>query len=208
MVTQATGLRERNKQDKRRRIHRAALELFRERGYQATTTRAIAERAKVATGTLFLYAKSKEDVLLQAFAAEGERIREERFATLPDAPIVDRLVHVFDGLFQYYAADPALGRILVREILFIEPSHDVGPARQAFLWLERVAGLVAEAQRRGEIGAAEMPLLVASNAWAIYLSTVVAFLNGALPYASLHWFFRASLELLLRGAGPHTEANS
>ena len=44
----------------------AALELFRERGYEETTMRAIADRAKVALGNAYYYFHSKEH-LIQAF---------------------------------------------------------------------------------------------------------------------------------------------
>jgi len=48
------------------RILEAALELFRERGYEAATMRAIAERAGVALGNAYYYFGSKEH-LIQAF---------------------------------------------------------------------------------------------------------------------------------------------
>lgn len=48
------------------RILEAALELFRERGYEAATMRAIAERAGVSLGNAYYYFRSKEH-LIQAF---------------------------------------------------------------------------------------------------------------------------------------------
>src|SRR5690348_2549407 len=57
------GPRARGKLDKRERIRQAATELFLERGYDAATTKEIAERAGIATGTLFLYARDKADLL-------------------------------------------------------------------------------------------------------------------------------------------------
>ncbi len=49
-------LRESNKLQKLRRIKSAAAALFTEKGFDAATTRDIARRARVAKGTLFLYA--------------------------------------------------------------------------------------------------------------------------------------------------------
>jgi AcrR family transcriptional regulator len=51
------------------RIVDAALELFREHGYEATTMRMVAERAGVAVGNAYYYFASK-DLLLQAFYRE------------------------------------------------------------------------------------------------------------------------------------------
>lgn len=53
----------------RQAILRAALELFREHGYDATTMRTVAERAGVSVGNAYYYFASK-DTLLQAFYRE------------------------------------------------------------------------------------------------------------------------------------------
>jgi len=47
----------------KQRLYRAALRLFRDRGYEATTVQLIAQRAGVAKGTFFNYFPSKDDVL-------------------------------------------------------------------------------------------------------------------------------------------------
>ncbi|MCC7062411.1 MAG: helix-turn-helix transcriptional regulator, partial [Planctomycetes bacterium] len=51
------------------RILQAALELFRELGYEATTMRMVADAAKVSLGNAYYYFASK-DLLLQAFYHE------------------------------------------------------------------------------------------------------------------------------------------
>src|SRR5437868_3332614 len=57
-------------------ILETALELFRERGYEETTMRAIAEKAGVALGNTYYYFRSKEH-LIQAFYG---RTHEEHLA--------------------------------------------------------------------------------------------------------------------------------
>jgi AcrR family transcriptional regulator len=58
------------KQATRRRIEETARELFRTRGFDATTTRDIARAAEIAAGTLFNYFDSKEAIVV-ALAAEA-----------------------------------------------------------------------------------------------------------------------------------------
>lgn len=61
---QALGLRERKKARTRAAIQRHAFRLFREQGYEATTTSQIAEAAEVSESTFFRYFPTKEDVVL------------------------------------------------------------------------------------------------------------------------------------------------
>ena len=64
VAPQPLGRRERNKQAKLERIITAADELFAERGVDEVTTQQIADAADIGTGTLFLYAKTKGELLL------------------------------------------------------------------------------------------------------------------------------------------------
>jgi len=66
-----TSLRERNRSRTTREIEAAALTLFEEQGYAATTVEQIAKRAGVSQATFFRYFKSKEEVL---FVNEQEAV--------------------------------------------------------------------------------------------------------------------------------------
>ena len=52
---------------KRTRITEAAVEVFAERGFHSSRVSEIARRAGVADGTIYLYFKNKEDILLSIF---------------------------------------------------------------------------------------------------------------------------------------------
>ncbi len=65
-----TGLRERSKARRRAAIIRAALELFAERGYDATTVADIAAAAEVAPRTVAMYFPSKQDIAMSRFSEE------------------------------------------------------------------------------------------------------------------------------------------
>ncbi|MEU8398488.1 TetR family transcriptional regulator [Nonomuraea sp. NPDC048892] len=76
-----SGLRERKKEQTRRRIAEVALRLFDERGYDAVTVNEVAEAAGVAKVTLFAYFPSKDSLVLDGVkedtaaivAGRGER---------------------------------------------------------------------------------------------------------------------------------------
>jgi TetR/AcrR family fatty acid metabolism transcriptional regulator len=73
--------------DKYQRILDAAVEVIAERGYFQSPVSAIAARAGVADGTIYLYFKSKDDLLRAAIDGIYGRFHQEmdeRFATLTD----------------------------------------------------------------------------------------------------------------------------
>ena len=59
----AEPLRDRRRRETYRRIEQAALELFVERGFEATSIEMIAERAGISRRTFFYYFRSKEDII-------------------------------------------------------------------------------------------------------------------------------------------------
>ena len=68
------------KKQTRERILQSAHKLFQEQGFEETTTRDIAARAKIASGTLFNYFPTKEALALSiiggCFEAAGQEFRE------------------------------------------------------------------------------------------------------------------------------------
>lgn len=80
------------------RIEAAALELFRTRGFEATTTRDIAKAAEIATGTLFNYFAVKE-AIVAALAVEGLAKAQATVAKQPSAETLD------EDLFALVAAE-------------------------------------------------------------------------------------------------------
>jgi AcrR family transcriptional regulator len=200
------GLRERNKQEKLARIRAAALALFAEKGFAATTTREVAERAEVATGTLFLYARTKEELLLLVFAERVESVQEERFRTLrPRDSLLKQLLHVFSGFFAFYGESPALSRTLLRELLFLSPELAERHGQLTRAFLARLGERVAAAQARGEVAPEVLPETATFNFFSVYLTTLMGWLSGGFgPGEGWRPVLERALQLRLRGlaAGP------
>lgn len=196
--------RERNKEKKLESLVRAGRALFVEKGFDATTTRAIAEKAGVATGTFFLYFREKRDLLFHLFREDVSAVQEEAFASLPvDAPMVYQLTHWMGRLYDYYARDPRLSRIFLKELLFLEEGERDEMMALTMSTVVRVADLVAKAKKRGEIARSADPMQVSAHGFALYLFGLVGWLNGAIPTLQMaRAQVEAHLDLLLQGIGP------
>jgi AcrR family transcriptional regulator len=113
------GRREANKRDKLVRIRRAAREVFLREGYEDATLREIATAADVAFGTLFLYAKNKQDLLLLLFDEELPALTERAFQKAdPAMPFIDQLIAFFTEFYAFFSETPRLSRDMMREITF------------------------------------------------------------------------------------------
>jgi AcrR family transcriptional regulator len=169
-----TGRRELNKNDKLRRIKRAAREHFLAGDFDDATTREIAIRAGVALGTLFIYATDKRDLLFLAVNDDLDEIVTKAEQTIrDDVPLMDNFLAVFGLLYRYFAAQPDLSRLILREMIF----YDSGEQARRFLAArERLIALSGEIVRqsvaRGEIRSSEEPEFVGWLVFSIYQAEV------------------------------------
>ncbi len=200
--------REARKEDKRARLRDAAWALFTSTGYDATTTKAIAEQAGVASGTLFLYARDKADLLFLVFHERLAAAVDEGLRTLPaGAPLLEQLMHLYAGFFRVYAVAPEVARAFIREL----PGAD-GPNAQVVNQLTKsllshIGGLIQRAQANGEIAVDVPPMLLAQNTFGLYFMAVLAWLSKLTTLeGALDPLLRSSLALQLRGLGPRRGA--
>src|ERR1700683_5386472 len=122
-IVEVVGRAERNKRDKRARIIAAARELFRTKGFEQTTTSERAELADVSKGTLFFHARSKDELLVMMFQEDMGRTIARAFATVPDAPLLDQAMHVFNAMLKQDQREFELARIFVKELAFVKGDH-------------------------------------------------------------------------------------
>jgi AcrR family transcriptional regulator len=197
----AAGRREAQRLETERLIKGAALALFREHGYEATTTKQIADLAGVAHGTVFLVAPSKEGLLVGLLEDKLREITRARLASMPRGAVLEQLVHVFSGIFDFYAREPALTRVLLKGILFF--GDEFGKAHYEAHVSEFsacIATLFAQGKKRGEIRRDVEPDAAASSVLALYVHLLIGFLNAPRPdRRALGAKFRACLALVFRG---------
>src|SRR5215831_11883828 len=174
------GRRERGKREKLARIRAAAHKLFAKQGFERTTTRQIAAQADIGAGTLFLYAPTKEDLLVLIFQDECGRALDRAFGHMAEPPLVEQLLHVLNALIEHHAADPALARVFVKELPFVDYSrHGLGQF-MAHLYA-RLGALVEAAKGRGELAPDAPVRLLTQNLFAIYFQQLQLWLGGRMP---------------------------
>jgi AcrR family transcriptional regulator len=124
LAPQPIGRRERNKQDKLERITAAAGELFAAHDVDDVTTQQIADRADIGTGTLFLYAKTKGELLLLVQnSSYSDALVEGRAAAegIPDA--LDAVMAIVRPVVECNRTQIDNGRTYLREIVFGDPEE-------------------------------------------------------------------------------------
>jgi AcrR family transcriptional regulator len=114
----AQGLRERKKQRTREQIVEAAMRLFNERGFHATTITDIAAAAEVAPRTFFAYFPSKEAVVFHNLDRDLDSLASALRDRLPGETAFDALRRWLDAMFGQWMAEEdeaLLRRQLCRE---------------------------------------------------------------------------------------------
>lgn len=113
----STGPTRRDGEATRRRLLRAALELYTTIGFRATTTPAIAARAGVAEGTIYRHFSGKESLLNEAYREAqrwGAGMVDESTGK-PETSAAERLAVIAGRIVEGAAQDPPLVRMLLRQ---------------------------------------------------------------------------------------------
>jgi AcrR family transcriptional regulator len=182
------------------RIVEAALALFRERGYEATTMRAVAEAAGVSLGNAYYYYKSKEHLLVAYY----ERVHDEHVAaarpllekeTDLEARILAVMTAKFAVIEPYWRFSGTLFRSAADPQSPLNPFHEksAGP-RDAGIEMFREALSGAKIKLPADI-AAEVPRLL----WIYSMGIVLFWIHDDSPgRARTHALMTRSTELVVR----------
>jgi AcrR family transcriptional regulator len=112
--------REEQKAQTRRLVLECAYGLFEEKGYEKATMRELAARAGVGLGTIFKHFPDKSALLAAAFEDDLGRAVEASFASLPDADLATRFLHLVRDLYEFYARRPSLSRVMITRAAAME----------------------------------------------------------------------------------------
>lgn len=137
--------------DKRERILSAAERVFAKRGFFAARVSEIAKDAGVADGTIYLYFKSKDDLLISLFESRMKQVNDLLRAAIDAVPPTDQL-HAFIRTYLRLVHDePAAAEVLTIELRQSSKFMKEYENPQFVDFLRMLGRLIADGQERGEI---------------------------------------------------------
>src|SRR5271165_5908544 len=148
--------------DKRERILDAAVRVFAKKGFYATRVSEVAKAAGVADGTIYLYFKSKDELLVSLFEDRVERLLAFLHNELPRIPSASerlrRIIELQLGLLEGERDLAEVVTVILRQSTKLMKEY-AAPKFNAYL--ETVAKVVAQGQAAGEFRKDVTPSLVA-----------------------------------------------
>jgi AcrR family transcriptional regulator len=178
-ATVAPGRRAASKEATRRRIVAAALRLFETKGFDATTTKAIATKARIAEGTIFNYFETKEDIALHFFELEVDAAiaTVRRKKALRKAPLEEKLFALVQAQIEYLAPyEKFIGAAFVQAL---RPSSRLAFGTRATdlraRYLAFVQELIEESLPKGTASA--MTWVAPQAFWIYYLGVLLYWLH-------------------------------
>ena len=183
----------------RARIRAAARELFRERGFDGATLRAIAERAGMGASSIYRHVRTKHELLvLELSELQEEAWTRFRLGDDRDAPTRDRVRRFFEVQHELLASDADLTVIALRATTF----PDAPVARRVLALQDRTIGLLAEILqigRRRDL-ADDVDVLASARAlFHIATGARLSWANGLASESACRRSIESSIDLLFRG---------
>jgi TetR/AcrR family fatty acid metabolism transcriptional regulator len=162
--------------DKRERILASAMRVFASKGFFGTKVADVAAAAGVADGTIYLYFKSKDDILISLFEQEMERVNGELRRAVEGAPDgaekLRRFVRAYMALVEKHPHASEVITIELRQSAKLMKEYK-NPRFAEFLKI--LAGVIDEGQKDGTLRA-DVPA-----------PTVARAIFGALDELALMW---------------------
>ncbi|HAX99014.1 MAG TPA: hypothetical protein DCY12_09070 [Candidatus Atribacteria bacterium] len=140
------------KKHPKKRIKDAAISLFSEKGYSATTMRQIAKKAGLASGSLYNHLKRKSDLLLDIHRDFVDEIIEKtKFWEGDEDPCEEKLREVFKTFMKAIFENKLSFKVLLEQETFLPPSVKKEVVRNVHLLKQGIQGIIEKGIKKGEI---------------------------------------------------------
>ena len=136
--------------DKYQRILEASVKVFADHGFHQSTVSQIAKKAGVADGTIYLYFKNKEDILVQIFNYKTKQIFE-RFRDVVDSADnpIEKLRNLIRRHLQEFQQDRNLAVVYLAETRQINRVMEDQIKIMSKMYFDLVAEILEQGQQNG-----------------------------------------------------------
>lgn len=136
-------------EETKKRILSVSKILFKEYGYDATTTRMISTELGMSTGSLFVHYSSKRDILVSILYQGIENAVAKGFENSEFEQDIDsKVVRIFEPVYKFYFKEVEFSRELLKGVLF--ERHEI-LMTQVQSFNQRLERLIKNAVMSGEI---------------------------------------------------------
>jgi AcrR family transcriptional regulator len=201
--------REKERENRRSAILKAARKLFFDRGFKAVTVDNIAAKAEVSKGSVYLYFKSKEEIYTQILINDNIAAFEDsknKFSA-KEAPAAELLLGFADNYINYFLNETELFRILMAFMLHANDMILTDEQNSQLIATTHAnIGIVSEILQKGIDSGEFSPainILQAKNAiWGLLNGVISLFIfmgNPAKRAEKIHSTIKDSLDILIKG---------
>jgi TetR/AcrR family fatty acid metabolism transcriptional regulator len=189
--------------DKRERILDAAVRVLAKKGFHSTRVSEVAKAAGVADGTIYLYFKSKDALLVSLFEDRVERLLSFLEAELPRSGTASdklrRIIELQLGLLEDERDLAEVLTVILRQSTKLMKKY-AAPKFNAYL--DAIARVVSEGQSAGELRGDVSPHLVARAMFGALDGIAMTWALGKADRGGLSRASGQLAQIVLRGLAP------
>ena len=139
-----------SKEQKREAILDAAIRVFAEKGFHSSRISDVAREAGVAEGTIYLYFKNKDDLLLSVFSKRvGAFVEDVRQAVAEVSASQEKLRTIVEKHFSHLEGDPHLAQVIQIELRACSVFMRGGVSPELKAYLEIIEEVLEEGKAQG-----------------------------------------------------------
>jgi TetR/AcrR family fatty acid metabolism transcriptional regulator len=176
-----------DKRDKRERILAAAELIFARHGFFAAKVSDVAKEAGVADGTIYLYFKNKDDLLISLFETRMQQVNDALRVAIDQTKAkgpIDQLRTFIRTYLQLIHDEPAAAEVLTIELRQSNKFMKEYENPQFADFLRLLGGIISAAQDKGEIDAAIPAHVAARMIFGMLDELALAWVLAKQPFAT------------------------
>jgi TetR/AcrR family fatty acid metabolism transcriptional regulator len=189
--------------DKRARILKSAVKVFARKGFHETKVAEIARAAGVADGTIYLYFKSKDDLLISVFEETVEELSSRLSTDLGSLPdTASKVRHVVRSQLGIIKAQRDLAEVLSITLRQSNRFLRQFAAPKFSAYLDIISAVIEQGQQSGEVRVDVSPRVVARALYGALDGLLMTWALGRSPASRLERAALQVADVFVKGLSP------